>query len=168
MEPLENYLNKNWDNNRTLNIIPQYNLEGDSIHIYWDDCLCFSEQVLDKFCLHFNEENYSLSGITVYNIKHLIEKSKEETVFPIEEISGEDLGDFIIRLSKYYEEQRSLGLLPPWKPGVRYDKDGDLISVTLDQDSYYGQWINSRLVLLRTRDDDRIVGVEIEGIRELL
>lgn len=57
---------------------------------------------------------------------------------------------------------------PPWKPNVFYNKDGNMIEVSLSTDPYYGVWLTPQVTLLLSSETEEIIGVEICGIKQLL
>jgi hypothetical protein len=56
----------------------------------------------------------------------------------------------------------------PFVPYARYSEAGDHIEVFLEDVMCVARWINHQVTVFETRDDRRIVGVEICGIKKLL
>ena len=57
------------------------------------------------------------------------------------------------------------------KHDIWENKDGDMLEVRLGEEceeGEYGQWLCPYLVVHRRREDDKIIGFHVEGIRYLL
>ena len=57
--------------------------------------------------------------------------------------------------------------MPPWKPTVFYNKEGDLLEIYLSSVSHYAKWISPGISLLLSQDNNEIVGVQIENLSKV-
>jgi hypothetical protein len=55
-----------------------------------------------------------------------------------------------------------------FEPHATYNAEGDLMEVYLLPVPNYAQWINPQLTVLRSMENDTIVGMLIHGIKHLL
>lgn len=69
-----------------------------------------------------------------------------------------DLEDFLNRLRERRRTEYTVRA-----PGWHLNKDGQQIEAIFEDVSYYGKYCGPRMVTLHANDDDRIVGVVLEG-----
>lgn len=55
---------------------------------------------------------------------------------------------------------------PKWDIKVISGKTLTSISAIWEQTSYYGKWLDNRILLLKEQDTDRIIGVQLYGIKQ--
>jgi hypothetical protein len=53
----------------------------------------------------------------------------------------------------------------PFKPDAYYSETGDFIEAIFEPVSYYAEWVNHRMAILRATEDDRIVGCQITWVK---
>jgi hypothetical protein len=71
------------------------------------------------------------------------------------EIEPNDLDEMIKSAGKY-----------PFKPFASYDNKGDIIEARWDDCSYYAEWINHQVTLLRHNETGKIIGVQIWALNK--
>ena len=54
----------------------------------------------------------------------------------------------------------------PFRPVAWYNKDGDIVEAVWKDCSYYAEWLNPQITLLRSSRTKEIVGVEIWALDE--
>jgi hypothetical protein len=69
------------------------------------------------------------------------------------------LGRLLKRIAKEHGKTK-------FKPGYFYNTEGDQIEVYLENVNYYAQWVNHDVTILRAQNDDRIVGLEVHGVKK--
>jgi hypothetical protein len=56
----------------------------------------------------------------------------------------------------------------PFKPDAYYNTTGDFIEAIFEPVSYYAQWVNHRLTILRAQDDHRVVGCQVTWVKSAI
>ncbi len=73
----------------------------------------------------------------------------------------ESFEDFVLRAIKDAPSE-------PFKPNAFHNTDGDLLEVFWENVSYYAEWLNPKVTVLRAEDDKRIVGCQVWGLSKTM